>query len=249
VISKTSFSGGNMAKGGNGGIAGAGGAGYDMTYYIGGFGGTGTPGTAGADGPGGGDGGNGGRGGDAGKATGGAIDVTGTLDAVGLNSRTDKVKTGSQGAPGAVGSAGKGGMGGGGGFNNSGGELPAGKDGDAGSPGMAGTPGAKGSANSPEVAGAYRPLPPFAIDSKKVATTATMGKSYTAAPSAKGGTAPLKWSAFGLPTGLSVAAKSGTISGTPSVSGSFPVELLVVDSGNPESLAAYGFTLAVSKKK
>jgi hypothetical protein len=52
------------------------------------------------------------------------------------------------------------------------------------------------------------------------------------------------WSATGLPAGLSIAPASGTISGTPTIAGSYSVALIATDSGG--AMGAAVFTWAVT---
>jgi hypothetical protein len=59
----------------------------------------------------------------------------------------------------------------------------------------------------------------------------TVGDGYTAIATATGGDGPYTWSASGLPAGLVIHPRTGTISGTPAASGTFKVDLRVTGSG------------------
>jgi Putative Ig domain len=77
-------------------------------------------------------------------------------------------------------------------------------------------------------------------------TAATQGNSYSATVAATGGTTPYNWTVASgsLPAGLSLAT-NGTISGTPSSSGSFPVGVTVTDSSATPETATQTYTLTV----
>lgn len=79
-------------------------------------------------------------------------------------------------------------------------------------------------------------------------SNATTGAPYSATVSRTGGTAPFTWSisAGKLPAGLSLAATTGTISGTPSQAGAANFTVKVKDSGSPQQSATKAFTITVS---
>ncbi|WP_436493787.1 M4 family metallopeptidase [Actinokineospora sp. HUAS TT18] len=76
--------------------------------------------------------------------------------------------------------------------------------------------------------------------------TGTVGTAVNLTNSATGGTAPLTWSATGLPAGLSIASGTGTISGTPTAAGTSNVTLTVTDSSSPAKTGQASFTWTVN---
>src|SRR5579885_997489 len=69
-------------------------------------------------------------------------------------------------------------------------------------------------------------------------TSGTAGQAYTMTMAATGGIPPYTWSATGLPSGLSINASTGVISGTPSSASSGNVTIKVTDSTTPTALTA-----------
>ena len=75
---------------------------------------------------------------------------------------------------------------------------------------------------------------------------ATKGRGYSTTLAARGGTTPYTWSHTGsLPRGIKMNNSSGVISGTPSVTGSFPITVKVRDSGKPATTATQNLTVVV----
>lgn len=78
-------------------------------------------------------------------------------------------------------------------------------------------------------AGPVAPAPLTASASTPPA--ATVGVAYSATPvTASGGTTPYAFTATGLPPGLAIASGTGTLSGTPTTAGSYPVTVTVTDA-------------------
>jgi Putative Ig domain len=76
-----------------------------------------------------------------------------------------------------------------------------------------------------------------ALTMKALFAPAVVNRAYSWTMTAQGGTPPYKWSATGLPVGLSLDSVSGTISGTPTTAGSVAVNIQVTDSGAPQQNA------------
>ncbi len=99
---------------------------------------------------------------------------------------------------------------------------------------------------------AAKQAPASSVAALKVATpalpSAQLQGSYQAALAASGGKLPYTWTlASGtLPTGISLTSATGTISGTPSQSGTFSFAVRVQDSSSPLQTASAPLTLNVS---
>ena len=61
--------------------------------------------------------------------------------------------------------------------------------------------------------------------------------------SVTGGQGPYAWSATGLPPGLSLGSSSGSITGTPTTVGSYPVTVTVTDASDGEGTATFTWTV------
>jgi hypothetical protein len=76
-------------------------------------------------------------------------------------------------------------------------------------------------------------------------TGATTGRSYSQSITASGGTSPYTYSESGvLPSGI-ILNTAGVLSGTPTVTGSFPITVTANDSNN--FTGARSYTLTVSR--
>ena len=74
--------------------------------------------------------------------------------------------------------------------------------------------------------------------------TGEVGAAYpTTSLTAPAGTAPLSWSASGLPAGLTLDPASGAISGKPTAAGTSTVEITVVDASGAITMAPYSITI------
>ncbi|MEK8127846.1 choice-of-anchor I family protein [Paenibacillus filicis] len=94
------------------------------------------------------------------------------------------------------------------------------------------------------------PLGALGISTDKLAD-AYEGSSYSVTAAAYGGKPPYRFQAEGLPTGLSIDAASGNVSGVPATgtAGSAAVTVVVYDSAQPEARASRSLTLAVKPPK
>ncbi|WP_433209588.1 putative Ig domain-containing protein [Dactylosporangium sp. CS-047395] len=73
------------------------------------------------------------------------------------------------------------------------------------------------------------------------------GTQLTFNPAATGGTGTLAWTAAGLPPGLTLAAGTGAITGTPSTPGTYTVTLTVTDSATPtKATSTFAFTWTIT---
>jgi Putative Ig domain len=81
-------------------------------------------------------------------------------------------------------------------------------------------------------------------------TSGAVGAGYTAALQGSGGTQPYSWSlsSGSLPTGLSLNASSGVISGTPTTSGTSTFTAKVTDANNNEATEPLGIAIAAASQ-
>jgi len=71
--------------------------------------------------------------------------------------------------------------------------------------------------------------------------------SYSASVQATGGTPPYAWSVTGqLPNGLSLSSSNGTITGTPSVAGTFMFTIQVKDNAGGSASAGFNITIGTT---
>ena len=88
---------------------------------------------------------------------------------------------------------------------------------------------------------------PLAISTTTL-PSGTVDTSYSTVLAANGGTTPYSWSVSSgsLPTGLSVAAATGTISGTPTASGTFSFTATVTDSSTPVQTKSLSTSITIA---
>lgn len=115
---------------------------------------------------------------------------------------------------------------------------------DSGSPAQSATAALTMHVNAGEQGGPGSPL--------QVSSTlpgATVSQSYNGQLSATGGTAPYTWSipSGKLPSGLSLAASSGAISGTPTAQGTYSFTATAIDKGNPAQSASETVAITVAE--
>ncbi len=72
----------------------------------------------------------------------------------------------------------------------------------------------------------------------------TKGVSYSATLAASGGKSPLNWNATGLPPGINIST-AGNLSGIPTVSGDYTVNVIVTDSLSPANSTSRIVTLKI----
>jgi large repetitive protein len=72
---------------------------------------------------------------------------------------------------------------------------------------------------------------------------AAAGRAYRAQLGVRGGVGPFKWSATGLPSGLKLSAKSGSLAGTPHGAGTFRLTVRVRDALGAVSKKALSLTI------
>jgi len=86
------------------------------------------------------------------------------------------------------------------------------------------------------------------ISAPPAITTASLpngaqGVSYSTTIASTGGTAPLVWSASGLPAGLSINSATGMISGTPTTTGASSVVVTVTDAAGATATRTYSLVV------
>jgi predicted hotdog family 3-hydroxylacyl-ACP dehydratase len=142
-----------------------------------------------------------------------------------------------------------------------GGALPAGLTLNASTGAITGTPTAAGAfafsvraADASDATDSATANYNITIAASPVAITATslpagrVNVAYSAAEQATGGSGSYKWSIVSgaLPAGLTLSGSNGTISGTPTVSGTFTVTIAAADAMDASNVATAAYSLMVS---
>ncbi len=82
--------------------------------------------------------------------------------------------------------------------------------------------------------------PVLTLTTAAALATGSAGAAYSQTFTASGGIPPYKWAISGtLPAGLSLAATTGVLSGTPTQVGAFPITVQVTDSASSQAAANY----------
>ena len=89
-------------------------------------------------------------------------------------------------------------------------------------------------------------IAPALVISTSALANGTQGVTYSATVAATGGTGAYSWSATGLPAGLSIAAGTGIISGTPTANGAFSVVVTAADSATPPVSTSKTLSLTIA---
>ena len=87
------------------------------------------------------------------------------------------------------------------------------------------------------------PLSIFTTTIMPSAQSEPLNVPYSAPVAATGGISPYTWAASGLPNGITINSSTGTISGTPTINGTFIVTVTASDSQSPPATATAQYTL------
>ena len=88
------------------------------------------------------------------------------------------------------------------------------------------------------------PPPPGLFITSSTVTDGAVSIIYSAIFTATGGLLPLTWSGTALPPGLSVSS-GGTLSGTPTTPGTYPMQISVTDGASPPNSATGIVTIII----
>jgi Putative Ig domain len=86
---------------------------------------------------------------------------------------------------------------------------------------------------------------PITITTTSPLPSATAGVAYTTSFAASGGTAPYRWTATGLPAGLTLDT-TGILSGTPTAAGTFNLSVQVTDSAQAVKSGSFSLTVVAA---